>query len=205
MIAAAVAGLLGELEDEIADVVEAARGSLVHIRAGGRGAGAGTVWHHNGLIVTNAHVVERGPLAVTLADGRTLQARVLARDSALDLAALAVDASGLPTIELGESSQLQPGQLVLALGHPWGMVGAASAGTVIGVGSQLPDLPRSRREWVAVSLNVRPGNSGGPLLDARGRLVGITNMMSGPEVGVAVPVHVAKAFLRATLGSQTAA
>ena len=191
-----------ELNDEIADVVDAVRGSLVQVRNGGRGAGAGTIWHPDGLILTNAHVVDRGPLQITLADGRTLPARVLAHDAGLDVAALAVQATDLPTIDLGESRRVRPGQLVLALGHPWGVVGAATAGVVIGVGSQWPETARSKREWIAVSLNLRPGNSGGPLVDGRGRLLGINTVMTGPEVGMAVPVHVVKSFLKSALGSR---
>jgi len=71
---------------------------------------------------------------------------------------------------------------------------------VIGCGSELPEMPHAGREWVAVSAHLRPGHSGGPLLDARGRLVGINTMMAGPEVGLAVPVHVLKAFLRQAAG-----
>ena len=197
--------LARQLDDEMADVVESVRGSLVQISADGRGGGAGTIWHPEGLILSNAHVAHRSPLQVTLADGRTLPARVLARDSNIDVAALAVDARDLPTISLGESRRLRPGQLVLALGHPWGAVGAASAGVVIGTGYQLPDLSRSKREWIVASLNLRPGNSGGPLVDVRGHLVGINTMITGPQVGMAVPVHMVKAFLRDALGSRRAA
>ena len=196
--------LVQALNNEIADIAEKVRPSLVQIRRGRRGAGAGTIWHSQGLILTNAHVVERGPLQVTLADGRTLPARVLARDPNSDIAAVAVDATDLPTIALGESRRLRPGQLVLALGHPWGVLGAVSAGVVIGVGSQWAEIPESKREWIAVSLNLRPGNSGGPLVDAEGRLIGINSVMTGLEVGLAVPVHVVKAFLHDALGSEAA-
>ena len=136
------------------------------------------------MVLTNAHAVGRGPLQITLADGRALPARVLASDASLDLAALAVDANDLPTIEIGESRRLQPGQLVLALGHPWGIVSAATAGAVVGVGSEWPEMQPSKREWIVVSLNLRPGNSGGPLVDGRSRLVGINTVMTGPEVGI---------------------
>jgi S1-C subfamily serine protease len=172
----------------------------VQITNGQRGAGAGTIWHADGLIVTNAHVVGRRSLRVTLPDGRTLPARLLARDASRDLAALAVDATGLPTSELGQSKQLQPGQWVLALGHPWGVAGAVTAGVVIGVGPP-PEMPLPQRELIQVGLRLRPGHSGGPLVDVHGRLVGINTMMAGPEVGLAVPVHVVKTFLRQALGS----
>ena len=87
------------------------------------------------------------------------------------------------------------------MGHPWGVAGAATGGVVIGVGTDLPEMPLTDREWIAVSLRLRPGHSGGPLVDAEGRLVGINTMMVGPEVGMAVPVHVIKDFLKLELGS----
>jgi serine protease Do len=189
-----------QLNLEMSAVVENVRCSLVQITNGRRGAGAGTIWHADGLIVTNAHVVGRRSLRVTLPDGRALPARLLARDASRDLAALAVDATGLPTSELGQSKQLQPGQWVLALGHPWGVAGAVTAGVVIGVGPP-PEMPLPQRELIQVGLRLRPGHSGGPLVDVHGRLVGINTMMAGPEVGLAVPVHVVRTFLRQTLGS----
>ena len=103
---------------------------------------------------------------------------------------------------LGGSRRLRVGQWVVAMGHPFGVRGSATAGTVVGVGSDHPEMPARDREWIAVSLRLRPGNSGGPLLDAEGRLVGINTIMSGPETGMAVPVQVAKTFLRRALGSK---
>jgi serine protease Do len=194
-----VSDLLRELNDDLAAAAEAARRSLVGISNGQRGAGAGTIWHPDGLILTNAHVVQLRSPQVTLPDGRTLPARVLAHDKELDLAALRVDASNLPTIELGHSKQLQPGEWVLALGHPWGVAGAATAGVVIGMGPP-PELGVPGRELLHVGLHLRPGHSGGPLVDVGGRLVGINTMMAGPDVGLAVPVHVVKAYLLNNLG-----
>jgi serine protease Do len=196
-----MSGLISQLNAEMASLVEEVRQSLVQIRNGHRGVGAGTIWHPEGLILTNAHVVGRRSLRVALPGGRTLAAQVAAHDASLDIAALSVDATDLPTIELGDSQNLRPGQWVLALGHPWGVAGAVTAGVVAGVGRQLPEMPRSDREWIAVSLHLRPGHSGGPLVDEHGRLVGINTMMAGPDVGLAVPVHVVKGFLRQAIGS----
>lgn len=193
--------LLSLLNAEMADVVEGVRQSLVEIRNGHRGVGAGTIWHPEGLILTNAHVVGRRSLQVALPDGRRLAAQVVAHDVSRDIAALTVEATDLPTIELGDSQKLRAGQWVLALGHPWGVAGAATAGVIAGVGKQLPEMPLSDRDWIAVSLHLRPGHSGGPLVDDRGRLVGINTMMAGPDVGLAVPVHVVKQFLRQAVGS----
>ncbi len=195
--------LLQQLNNEMAAVVEKVRGSLVQINNGRNGAGAGTIWHPDGLIITNAHVVRHSRLKVTLPDGRSLPGRLLAQDTDRDLAALSVEANNLPTIELGRSKQLQPGQWVLALGHPWGVLGAVTAGIVIDMGEP-PEMSPARGEFIQVSLPLRPGHSGGPLVDVHGRLLGINTMITGPEVGLAVPLHVIKAFLHHHLGSKLA-
>lgn len=197
-----MSNLLQQLNNEMSGIVEKARRSLVRIGNGRGGAGAGTIWHADGLIITNAHVVQRGSLEVILPDERKLPAKVLAHDPSRDLAALSVNAYDLPTVELGNSRGLQPGHLVFALGHPWGVAGAVSAGPVINIGLP-PEIPRIAREFVQAGLQLRPGHSGGPMIDVQGRLVGINTMITGPEVGLAVPVHVVKDFLRHHLGSKS--
>jgi len=197
--------ILEQLNDEMADLVEKVKPSLVQVRNDRYGAGAGTIWHPQGLIITNAHVVEHGSPQVVVPDGPTLPAKVMAVDKSRDLAALTVDAVGLPTIDLGDSRNLRPGQWVMAIGHPWGVRGAATAGVIIGTGLEQPRSPLETREWIAVSLPLRPGNSGGPLIDVYGRLLGINTMMTGPDVGMSVPVHVVKRFLKETLGVQLSA
>jgi len=195
-----VSEILQQLNAELSSVVGYVQRCLVQIANGRRGSGAGTIWHPDGLILTNAHVIGRRSLRVTLPDGRTLPARLLADDKGLDLAALSVEARDLPAIDLGRSEHLRPGQLVLAMGHPWGVIGAVTTGVVIDVGVP-PELVTFQRELIQVDLPLRPGYSGGPLVDVRGRLVGINTMMAGPEVGLAVPVHEVKRFLRQGLGS----
>jgi serine protease Do len=191
--------VLPELNTDLSDVIEGVHHSLVCVHNGKRGNGAGTIWHPQGLIVTNAHVAGRGPLKVRLPDGRTLPAQILARDPDRDLAALRVEADDLPSVQLGDSQRLRPGEWVMAVGHPWGVQGAATAGVVIGVGAEWPEMPNTGRDWVVVSLHMRPGHSGGPLVDVRGRLVGINTMINGPDVGVAIPAHVVVEFLRQAL------
>jgi serine protease Do len=190
--------ILQELSADMARVVGQTRDSLVRITNGHSGAGAGTIWSSEGLIITNAHVVQRASPTVYLPDGRSLPARVLAHDPQRDLALLSVKANGLTALALGDAHQLRPGEMVFAVGHPWGVARAATAGVVIGLGGDMPDAQRvaTRREWLMVSLVLRPGNSGGPLVDVAGRLLGVNTIMTGPEVGGAVPVHVVKAFLR---------
>ncbi|MCP4424725.1 MAG: trypsin-like serine protease [Chloroflexi bacterium] len=197
--------LLNSLNHEMAAIVVDVRQSLVRLVNGRHGQGAGTIWHEDGLILTNAHVVtgeRRGrpkALNVVLGDGCAFPAQLLAHDSQLDLAALAVNASNLPTIELGNSRKLRSGDWVTALGHPWGVVGATSAGMVIDVGVP-PELPRYPGDLIQVGLQLRPGHSGGPLVDGNGRLVGINTMIAGPQVGLAIPLYIVKKFLQEKIG-----
>lgn len=186
------------LNSDLAQSVARGRQALVRIEKGRGGAGAGTVWHERGLILTNAHVARTGGLHIVLPDGRKAAGRVIAVDDVSDLAALSVEEDGLATIPLGSAERLKPGDWVVALGHPWGVSGAATAGVVIGKGIPL-ELPRQPTEMVQVSLHLRPGHSGGPLLDAEGRLVGINTMMAGPDVGLAIPVETAVEFLKENL------
>lgn len=196
-----MANILQRLNVDVSTIAEVVRKSLVQIRNRRWGQGAGTIWHPNGLILTNAHVVGSHTMWVTLPDGRKLPARILARSSELDLAALTVRARRLPTIELGQSEDLRPGQWVLAMGNPGGTVGAVTTGIVIDVG--VPhELPALSREVIQVNLPLRPGYSGGPLVDVQGRLVGINTLMAGPEAGFAVPVHEVKRFLRESLATR---
>lgn len=188
-----------ELNVESAQIVDEVHKSLVQVRNGKRGSGAGTIWHPQGLIVTNAHVAGRGPLEVELTDGRVFEAEILSVDRDRDLAALRIKAEGLPTTQLADSRAVRPGQWVMALGHPWGVTGAATGGVIIGMGRQWPEMPPAKRDWLVVSLHMRPGHSGGPLVDVRGRLLGINTMINGPDVGFAIPSHVVVEFLKRTL------
>ena len=152
------------LNMELGELVENAKRSLVVIRSGGRGIGAGSIWHSDGLIVTNAHVTAQGNLEVSLPGGNVHPAKVLASDTDKDIAVLEIDFQDLetpplPTIELGDSKDLAAGQWVMALGHPLGVHGAVSSGVVIEVGPDLPEAPGNGREWISASLRLRPGYS----------------------------------------------
>ena len=190
--------LVDQLNGALSDAMESVRDALVQVQVPGRGGGAGIVWRDDGLIVTNAHVVGRGPAEVVLRDGQRLEARLVARSRRLDLAVLSVDAPGLDAAPVGDSMALRAGELVFALGHPFGVAGAVASGVVIGLEPDGPDArrrPDGEREWLVVHMRLRPGNSGGPVLDARGRVVGISTIMAGPDMGMAVPSHVVAAFL----------
>jgi S1-C subfamily serine protease len=192
--------VLQSLNNELETIVSTARMSLVQVHNGRRGSGAGTILHQDGLIITNAHVVRRRSPKVTLWDGRELQGRLLAYDEQIDLAAVSVNETNLPTIELGTSQGLRPGQWVVALGHPWGVTGATTAGMVIAVGEPI-EGPQLHGGLIQADLHLRPGHSGGPMLDGDGRLIGINTMISGPNVGLAVPIGTVRHFLKKYLGS----
>ena len=191
--------LLQQINDEMAAVIGEARKSLVQLRNGRQSTGAGTILHSDGLIVTNAHVLGRRSPDVVLWDGRVLPGRILATDRKKDLAIIAAETGDLPTIKLGNGQQVRPGQWVVALGHPWGITGACTAGMVIAVGEPVEQLPY-HGELLQVGLQLRPGHSGGPMLDDNGRLIGINTMISGPGVGLAIPIHTVKRFLKKALG-----
>ena len=140
-------------------------------------------------------MVQRRAPKVTLADGRLFHSHLLAYDEKRDLAALTINATDLTPVPVGDSRQLRAGDWVMALGHPWGIPGAASAGAIIDVGVP-PELRRFAGELIQASLQLRPGHSGGPMVDANGRLVGINTMIAGPYAGLGVPVHAVTRFLQ---------
>lgn len=156
----------------------------------GTAAGSGVVWHPDGLIVTNAHVAREPRPRVAFADGVTVEGRVVARDPARDLALVSVEGSALPTATVGDAESLRAGSLVLAFGHPLGVAHALSLGVVHTV-TTVRGTPR----WIAADVRLAPGNSGGPLVDTQGRVVGINAMIVG-GLGLAIPTSVVRAFLR---------
>ncbi|MBK8134477.1 MAG: trypsin-like peptidase domain-containing protein [Chloroflexi bacterium] len=183
-------------DEEMAALVERVQVSLVQIIGTKGSLGAGIVWRSDGLIVTNAHVVQEENLEVVLADGSRFLAQIVFQDPALDLALLSIAADGLQPIRLGDSQSVRAGQWVVAIGHPYGLLGAATAGSVIAAGADLPERG-SDRDWIALNLRLRPGHSGGPLVDAQGNLLGINTFITGPEVGFAIPTHVISEVIQA--------
>jgi serine protease Do len=171
------------------DVVEKLRRSTVQVGCGG----SGVIWSPDGKIVTNAHVVEgagrSGVVDVELWDGRRLSGNIVKRDRRRDLAVLQVRTSGLPAAVAGDSNSLRVGELVIAVGNPLGFIGAASTGVVHEV---------DHRSWVVSQLRLAPGNSGGPLANARGQVVGINTMIAG-GLAFAIPSSSVTQFL----GAQT--
>ncbi len=132
---------------------------------------------------------------VELADGRHLEARVTARDRENDLALLRVSARDLPAAPVGDARNLRVGELILAVGHPWGVRETATLGIVSATGPGTW-MGRTRRDLLQADVRLAPGNSGGPLADAGGRVVGIASMVMSPNIALAVPSHVVERFVQ---------
>jgi S1-C subfamily serine protease len=170
------------------------------------GVGSGFVFDADGLILTNVHVVEgdggrvTGSITVTFQDGSELPATVISTDDTHDLAVIRVDATGLPTIELGDSSALKVGQLTVAIGSPLGTFtetvtsGILSAtGRTIEVGSRSSRSSTTMTDLLQTDAAINEGNSGGPLLDSTGHVIGVNVAVaaSAQGIGFAVPIDLA--------------
>lgn len=227
------------LSEGLAELADQLRASVVQVHEGGRGIGAGIIWRvepayadgeANATIVTNAHVVRAfagKTLSLQLADQRAVQGTLIAVDPEHDLAALRVCASALQPAQIGDSTKLRVGELVLAVGHPFGRVGALTVGVVAArapadpalklepvepaedapghptAGANIP-AERERRQgfdFIQADIRLYPGNSGGPLADAQGRVVGVNTMVGG-GLAFAIPSRVVEQFL-AEMGQAT--
>jgi len=178
------------LDAALEDVAGQLRQVTVQVRAGSRSAGAGVVWLRRGLVVTNAHVATGTAAEIVLPDGRALEGRFLARDPRRDLAAFALPPGDHAAAIRADARGLRPGELVVAVGHPLGVAYAAALGIV----HRAPNGGRGPGAWLQADIRLAPGNSGGPLADAAGRIVGINAMIVG-GLGFAVPTHVIERFI----------
>jgi serine protease Do len=180
---------------DFGEIAEKLRRSTVLVLPGARGNGSGVIWSPEGVIITNAHVARGSHLRVHLWDGRELEAVVASRDTRRDLAELRVNAANLPAATAADSSQVRPGELAIAIGNPLGFVGALTTGLIHAVGPLGGPLRRLGSErWVQADVRLAPGNSGGPLADARGRVIGINTMVAG-SLALAVPSNDVTNFL----------
>ena len=178
------------------EIAERLRRSTVLIRSGlrgrGTGSGSGVIWSDAGLIITNAHVIHGTHACVQLWDGREFEALVTDRDHSRDLAALRITAQGLPSISIADSSRIRAGELALAIGNPLGFVGALSTGVVHAVG---PVRGLGPSVWVQANVRLAPGNSGGPLANTAGEVIGVNSMVAG-RIALAIPSNTVNAFLQ---------
>jgi serine protease Do len=160
-----------------------------------RGLGSGFIVSNDGYIITNAHVVEGAEhVTVRLTDRREFKAKVVGADKQSDIAVLKIDAKSLPTVKLGKSADANVGEWVVAIGSPFGFDNSVSAGIVSAKGRSLPDS--SYVNFIQTDVAVNPGNSGGPLFNLAGEVIGINSQIysrSGGFQGIsfAIPVEVA--------------
>jgi S1-C subfamily serine protease len=159
------------------------------------GGGSGVVVTPDGYMLTSAHVVSSTTrnISASFADGREVRAEVVGADPLSDLALLRADGSDLVAAELGEAERLRVGQLVVAIGNPYGFDSSVTAGVVSHVGRSLPTRSRAAgrivENVIQTDAALNPGNSGGALADGRGRVVGINTAVAGVGLGLAVPIN----------------
>ncbi len=175
----------------LVSLVERAQPSIVQVSVNRRGGGTGIIWQEDGRIITNNHVVPSDNLniRVLLSDGRTFDAKVLQRNPRLDLAILQVHGENLQALPLGNLTKLRVGEWVFAIGHPLGERWVVTAGIVSGR-STLKFEDGRTTEYIKSDVLLAPGNSGGPLLNADGEVVGINAMIFGGDLSVSIPSNV---------------
>ncbi len=164
-----------------------------------RGTGSGFILNGNGTILTNAHVVEGADtVTVTLKDGRELRGEVIGEDSLTDVAVIKVDANNLPTVTIGNSDALRPGEWAIAIGNPLGLDNTVTAGIISATGRTSAQIrvPDKRVQFIQTDAAINPGNSGGPLLNERGEVIGVNTAIIGNAqgLGFAIPINQARAI-----------
>ncbi|MBE8991600.1 HhoA/HhoB/HtrA family serine endopeptidase [Nostoc sp. LEGE 12450] len=162
-----------------------------------RGSGSGFIINSSGQILTNSHVVDGADrVTVILKDGRTFDGKVLGEDPVTDVAVIKIDANNLPTLSVGNSDALQPGEAVIAIGNPLGLNNTVTSGIISATGRSGRDIGASdkRVDYIQTDAAINPGNSGGPLLNARGQVIGMnTAIIRGAQgLGFAIPINTAQ-------------
>jgi len=173
----------------LAEMIDETQASVVQVRRGDRGAGTGVIWQANGGIITNHHVIAHtgSKTLVELRAGQVFEAQIVDSDPTLDLALLKVPANHLKAIPAADSTKLRVGELVFAIGHPWGQRGVVTAGIVSALSKVQIRNSNRQLEYIKSDVRLAPGNSGGPLLNAQGQVIGINAMIMGGDLSVAIP------------------
>jgi serine protease Do len=202
VIAPMAAVLPDAFSHALMQIVNRVQPSIVQVVKEGRGAGTGIVWKidgHDGFIITNHHVVpdDATKIQVHLSDGRSLDAKVIDRHKKSDVAMLSVNADNLQAVEIADSASLRVGEWVFAVGNPWGQRGVVTAGIISGVSA--PKVEEGNGElpirYIKSDVILAPGNSGGPLLNADGMVVGVNAMVFGGDLAVSIPSNVVSSWI----------
>jgi S1-C subfamily serine protease len=159
-----------------------------------QGTGSGFIIAADGRIVTNAHVVEgANKVTVTLIDGRTFEGTVVGTDKVTDVAAVKIDGQNMPSVVLGNTAELSPGQWAIAIGNPLGLDNTVTAGIISALGRSSTEvgIPDKRVQFIQTDAAINPGNSGGPLLNDRGEVIGMNTAIrkDAQGLGFAIPVE----------------
>ncbi|PSR16840.1 serine protease [filamentous cyanobacterium CCP3] len=162
-----------------------------------QGTGSGFILSNDGRIITNAHVVEGAKtVQVTLRDGRDFEGQVVGTDSVTDVAVIKIEAADLPSVQLGSTQDLAPGQWAIAIGNPLGLDNTVTAGIISALGrsSNQVGIPDKRVQFIQTDAAINPGNSGGPLLNDRGEVIGMNTAIraNAQGLGFAIPIETAK-------------
>nr|RNJ70020.1 MAG: serine protease [Leptolyngbya sp. IPPAS B-1204] len=185
--------------------IDSTRSSFRNQSGIARGTGSGFIFDASGLILTNAHVVNRATsVRVTLNDGRTFTGQVLGADPSSDVAVVRIPANNLPVAPLGNSAQVQPGEWAIAIGNPLGLDQTVTVGIVSATnraGSAIGS-PNQRDSFIQTDAAINPGNSGGPLLNQQGEVIGINTAIIGRTqgLGFAIPIDRAQAIAARIVG-----
>lgn len=199
------AALLLPQEQTIIDIVKRISPAVVAVtnydaKGEADALGSGVIVSPNGDILTNNHVISgASKLTVTLADGREIPAKSLGGDPGLDIAILKINTTGLPAASLGDSDELQVGQIAIAIGNPYGFERTVTVGVVSALGRNIPGGGLSLSNLIETDARIYPGNSGGPLLDSSGRVIGVTTAVVGGRAGTlgfAIPINTARDIMK---------
>ena len=160
-----------------------------------KGTGSGFIISQEGYILTNEHVVHKAEkIKVTLSDGREFDGKVIGSDLDSDIAIVKIDSDDLPIVTLGDSDKLRVGEIVVAIGNPYGLQQTVTMGVVSAEGRSIPVEEHTYRNFIQTDAAINPGNSGGPLLNTKGEVVGINTAIIAyaQGIGFAIPINIPK-------------